>query len=155
MLTDGLPLVFRAPSMATAAQFCRYAMVGVLTNVGAYLLYLAMTLVGFAPSLGATGSFAAALIVGFVLNRKVTFRSTDDSRVALRRYLVTYAIAFLADLAGLHVFVTRAGYPHEIVQLVLVAAIACGLFVAQKYWIFAGETRPAPVTARCVQGRDT
>jgi putative flippase GtrA len=154
MLTNGLPLSWRAPWVATAAQFCRYASVGVLTNVGAYLLYLGMTVRGFAPALSATASFAAALIVGFALNRKVTFASTGDSRLSLCRYLVSYAIAYLADLAGLHVFVTRAGYSPEIVQLVLVVAIACGLFVAQKYWVFAGVARSAPMAARRVQSRD-
>jgi hypothetical protein len=59
-------------------------------------------------------------------------------------YLVIYAIAYLTDLAGLQVFVTQAGYPHEILQLALVVTIACGLFVTQKCWVFAGEARPPP-----------
>jgi putative flippase GtrA len=87
MSTDAQLFMLRASWVAAAAQFFRYALVGVLTNVAVYLFYLGLTLHGLAPALSATASFAAALIIGFVLNRKVTFRRTDDPRVALSRHL--------------------------------------------------------------------
>jgi putative flippase GtrA len=151
MPINGLGSLLRAPWAPAAVQFCRYALIGVLTNSAAYLLYLGLTLRGLEPKLAATGTFAVALIAAFFLNRKLTFRSTSKLPVALQRYLVSYGIAYLIDIAVLDVFVTHLGYPHELVQLVMTGVNACGLFVAQRYWVFGGDTAFALAKARRVQ----
>jgi SAM-dependent methyltransferase/putative flippase GtrA len=133
-----------------AAQFYRYAFVGVVTNVAAYLLYLGLTFWGLEVKIAATVSFVAVVILGFGLNRNVTFQNVDDPRITLRRYVVVYAIAYLSDIAGLHLFATLAGYTHEIVQLVLIVIIAGGLFVAQKFWVFAGDVGPVLAKEACL-----
>jgi SAM-dependent methyltransferase/putative flippase GtrA len=129
--------ILLAELKVAAGQLGRYAGVGVTTNAAAYLLYLLLTRVGLAPMVAATIAFAAAVAASFVLNRNLTFRSRGDRRTSLRRYVIAYGTAYVADIAGLYVFVNLFGYPHEIVQLVLIVVTACGLFLTQKFWVFA------------------
>jgi putative flippase GtrA len=131
----------RAQMVATAAQLARYASVGIATNAASYLVYLWLTRLGLAPMAAATIAFAAAVAASFALNRNVTFRSRGDPGVSFRRYIIAYIVAYGADIGGLYVFVDLLGFPHEIVQLGLIVFIACGLFVAQKWWVFAVSTR--------------
>jgi putative flippase GtrA len=133
MPADPSRSALRSDWRSVAAQFYRYAFVGVVTNVAAYLLYLGLTFWGLEVEIAATVSFVAVVILGFGLNRNVTFQNVDDPRITLRRYVVVYVIAYLSDIAGLHLFATLAGYTHEIVQLVLIVIIAGGMFVAQKF----------------------
>jgi SAM-dependent methyltransferase/putative flippase GtrA len=125
--------------ITVAVQLCRYASVGVSTNITSYLLYLCLTRLGLQPMIAATIAFIAAVVLSFALNRNVTFRNLAHPRGSLRRYVIAYAIAYGADVSGLYVFVSLIGYPHESVQLALIVFIACGLFVAQKWWVFAGR----------------
>jgi putative flippase GtrA len=127
----------RVEIVAAAGQLARYASVGVATNAASYLLYLWLTRLGLAPMAAATIAFAAAVAVSFALNRNLTFRSPGDPGVSFRRYIVAYVVAYGADIGGLYVSVNLLEFPHEIVQLGLIVFIACGLFVAQKYWVFA------------------
>ena len=126
-----------AQIMIAAAQLARYAAVGVATNVASYLLYLWLTRLGLAPMVAASLAFAAAVAASFALNRNLTFRSRGDAGAAFRRYIGAYMVAYGADIGGLDVFVNLLGFPHEIVQLGLIVFIACGLYVAQKWWVFA------------------
>jgi putative flippase GtrA len=126
-----------AEIMIAAAQLARYAAVGVATNVASYLLYLWLTRLGLTPMTAATFAFAAAVAASFVLNRNLTFRSRGDPGRSFRRYIGAYMVAYGADIGGLYVFVNLLGFPHEIVQLGLIVFIACGLFVTQKWWVFA------------------
>jgi putative flippase GtrA len=127
----------RAEIAAAASQLARYASVGVATNVASYLVYLWLTRLGLAPMAAATIAFAAAVAASFALNRNVTFRGRGDPGVSFCRYIVAYMVAYGADIGGLYVLVNLLGFPHEIAQLGLIVFIACGLFVAQKWWVFA------------------
>ena len=130
--------------------------VGATVNGLGLIVYLFLTRSGMGPKLVATICFLGGVAVGFILNRNWTFRDPTYMRYTLPRYTVAYAVAYAVDIAGLYVFVDRMGYGHEIVQIALVMVIACGLFLAQKYWIFydtSGATNPSNDEPRCVVDR--
>jgi putative flippase GtrA len=114
------------------------------TNGLGYALYLLLTYNGIEPKLAATICFVAGVAVGFILNRNWSFGDPTRMRHTLPRYAVAYAIAYLVNILGLYLLVDVFGYFHQIVQLVLALVIACGLFVAQKLWIFSGTLRGTP-----------
>ena len=121
-----------------AGQLFRYGLVGILTNIVGYLLYLWLTLLGLDPKVSATICFASGVAIGFVLNRTWSFRDRTYIRSTFPRYVIAYASAYIVDIIGLYLLVDLAGYRHEIVQLILIVSIAFGLFAAQKIWIFSG-----------------
>lgn len=119
-------------------QIFRYAIVGVGVNVLAFALYLFLTYNGTGPKLAATICFACGVAIGFVLNRSWSFGNRAAIRHTMPRYVIAYAVAYGVNIFGLYALVDVLGYPHQLVQILLVLVIACGLFVAQRFWIFAG-----------------
>jgi putative flippase GtrA len=118
-------------------QFLRFAAIGVVLNASLYGVYLLLTrsLLG---SLGAmTVVYAAGVLLGFLLNRRITFRHHGAARVALLRYVVCYVVGYFIDLSLLWLLARRLGMPHEIVQGGITIGLAVLLFVLQKYWVFA------------------
>lgn len=129
----------RTDALTPASQFLRYAFAGGLTNLAAYLLFLWLAFIGLDPRIAVTISFPVGVLMGFSLNRNLTFQDRGDPRRALTRYLVAYVTAYIVDIIGLYVFATVNQYPHEIVQLGLMVLISGGLFLTQKYWVFVAD----------------
>jgi putative flippase GtrA len=57
--------------------------------------------------------YAAGVLFGFALNRKITFGFRGDWIGALTRYVASQAIGYTINLAGLWLLVDRAGFRHE------------------------------------------
>lgn len=120
-------------------QLVRYGSIGAAINIVGYLLYLWLTFNGLDPKTAATISFVFGVVVGFFSHRRFTFRHAGDVRQPVVKYLLAYLTGYVANMLGLYAMVDVLGYPHEIVQASLIVLIAAGLFMAQKFWIFAGR----------------
>jgi putative flippase GtrA len=130
-------------------QFMRYAIIGVLLNGSLYVIYLLLThtLTGSRAAMSIT--YCAGVLIGFVLNRKITFSSRGRDTGALLRYIVSYAFGYGVNLVGLWLFVDLARFPHEVVQGGMIITLAFMLFALQKWWVFAERPRkPHPVSFR-------
>jgi putative flippase GtrA len=55
---------------------------------------------------------------------------------AFVRYCSAYGLGYVINLLVLIVLVDRMGYPHEIVQGVMILSLAVMLFLLQKFWVF-------------------
>jgi putative flippase GtrA len=117
-------------------QFLCYATIGVALNAALYGVYLLLTRT-LLDSLGAmTVVYATGVLLGFALNRKITFHHHGAARVALLRYVVCYVIGYFIDLSLLWLLAGQLGMPHEIVQGGITIGLAVLLFGLQKYWVF-------------------
>lgn len=148
-----LPLISRlhlerfcAPFAVVFRQFFFYAFFGVALNVAGYILYLCLTTYGLDPKVAATIGFPIGVAAGFLLNRRWTFGVGDRFSDSASRYVSAYVIAYAVNIAGLYLFVDVLRYPHQIVQIILILLIACGLFAAQKFWIFSDRRQDKPIT---------
>ena len=78
----------------------RFLTVGVAnTTVGFAVIVLARETLGFGHLTANAIGYAAGLLVGFTLNRAWTFRHTGSASAALWRFLLVFAVAYLANLA--------------------------------------------------------
>lgn len=126
--------------MHAARQFVRYAIVGVVSNLVLYVLYLGATLFGAAPKVAMTALYVLGLLQTFAFNRTWSFRHAGPTGWSLLRYVLVYLFGYGINLAGLTLFVDRYGYSHRIVQGALILVVAMFLFVAQRHWVFARTT---------------
>jgi putative flippase GtrA len=110
--------------------------VGVASNVLLYALYLLITRFGTEPKVAMTITFVLGVTQTFVMNQGWTFSYQGSRSRAYLRYWVAYAFAYTLNLAMLILFVDVLGYPHQLVQGLLVLTIAALLFAAQKFWVF-------------------
>lgn len=119
------------------SRFARYAMVGVLTNVLGYLLYLAVTAWGgLSPKTTMTLLYFTGVFIGFIGNRQWAFRHTGAISAGFLRYLIAHAGGYCINFMMLHIFSYMLHYPHQLVQAVAIIVVAFYLFTAFKYFVF-------------------
>ncbi len=122
-------------------QALRFAVVGLASNTVLYLLYLGMAAAGMGPKLAMSLAYGMGVAQTFLFNKRWTFNHTGRFDAALLRYITLYAGGYLCNLLALAWFVDKLGYPHQIVQGIMILTLAGSFFILQKLWVF----RPAPV----------
>lgn len=118
-------------------QLIRYGLVGLISNIAIYFIYLLITYLGLEPKIAMTLMFSLGAYIGFVGNRKWTFTHQGDASKAVFRFFVAYFVAYILNFFCMWITVDRMGMPHYLVQAVNIVVISALLFIAQKYWIFA------------------
>lgn len=129
---------------ATLGQLIRYGVVGVASNAVGYLLYLAITAAGMEHKLAMTLLYAVGIAQTFIFNKRWSFRHAGAHGTAFVRYCIAYAAGYFINLAALFILVDRLGYAHQLVQGVMILALAAMLFMLQKFWVFRStSSQPA------------
>ncbi len=129
----------------TLGQFFRYALIGLLTNLLGYALYLLLTYFGSAPKLTMTALYSVGALIGFFVNRRFTFRHDGHIGVAGIRYLMAQLLGYLLNLTLLVLFVDWLDFAHQTVQAVAIVIVAVFLFVLSRFFVF--PVQPAEVGA--------
>lgn len=129
---------------ATSGQLLRFGVVGVVVNSGLYAAYLAMVGAHVAVKLAMSLAYGCGVVLGFILNRRWSFRQSGRPRGDVLRYLAVYLAGYLLNLAALAFFVDMLGWAHQAVQAVMVFVIAGSVFLLQKHWVFRPSRRGAP-----------
>lgn len=131
--------------MEVHKQFIRYAVVGLASNGTSYFLYLLATWLGVGPKTAMTLLYLLGVLQTFVFNKRWTFGHRGSHGVVFFRYCMAYGLGYVINLLVLLVLVDQHGYPHEIVQGVMILSLAVMLFLLQKYWVFhSSEIRAMP-----------
>lgn len=120
----------------TILRFMRYALVGVVTNVAGYVIYLLVTFAGAGPKATMSVLYVAGAALGFFGNRQWAFRDSGAIGSSALLYVLCHAGGYLINFALLHVFVDRLGYPHQFVQAVAIVVVALYLFAALNLVVF-------------------
>ena len=126
--------------MHFSRQLVRYGIVGLASNGIGYLLYLLLTWLGMEYRVAVTLLFAIGVFQTFFFNRRWSFGHAGSAQPALLRYWAVYVAAYFLNIAALTVLVEFVGWPHQLAQAILVFVIAGLLFLAQRYWVFPGNT---------------
>ncbi len=67
--------------MEIPVQFIRYAVVGLISNVSLYLVYLALTSAGMGHKIAMTLLYVVGVSLTFLLNRNWSFRQNGPRKV--------------------------------------------------------------------------
>ena len=130
-------------------QVSRYVTVGVLSNFGLYVGYLLLTFAGLGHKLAMSLLYVIGVLQTFAFNKRWSFEHRGPSSTPLLRYVLVYALGYAVNFAALVLLVDIAGAPHQLVQAGTIVAIAIGMFVLQKYWVF----QPPVVAGEAKKGR--
>lgn len=126
------------------SQLFRYALVGVLSNVAGYLVYLTLTYFGGTPKVTMTLLYGVGAAVGFFGNRNLTFEHEGSVRWAGVRYVIAHGAGYMINLSILIIFVDKLGCTHQWVQAAAIFIVAAFLFLAFKIFVF-------PVTNKTIK----
>lgn len=125
------------PSVNTLRQLFSYAIIGVLTNVLGYAIYLLLTYLWGAPKITMTVLYVVGASAGFLANRRYTFRHDGSIGLAGVRYLLAQVAGYLLNLLLLLLFVDWLNFPHQIVQAIAIVSVAIVLFLLLRFFVFA------------------
>ena len=117
-------------------QLLRYVVVGVGTNIMLYLAYLLLTGLGLGHKTAMTLLYGIGILQSFLLNRQWTFGHHGHISHGFIRYLLMYAAGYCINLTGLYLLVDIAGFPHQIIQLLIAVPLAIMFFVLLRLWVF-------------------
>ena len=120
----------------TFVQIARYCIVGVVSKAALYLAYLILTYLGVGHKSAMTLLYIVGVLQTYYANRSWTFAHGGSVAVSLPRYVGAYVSGYLINLGGLLILTDVLGFPHQIVQGVLIFVVAGYLFVLQRLWVF-------------------
>jgi putative flippase GtrA len=107
-----------------------------VSNALLYVAYLGLTSVSVESKVAMTLLYAVGVAQTFFFNKRWSFRHCGTHGSAFARYCMSYALGYVINLLALFVLVDHLGYPHQVVQGVLVLSLAVILFLLQKFWVF-------------------
>lgn len=122
-------------------QLIRYGLVGVMSNLTMYFVYLLITYLGIEPKTAMTLVYIIGASIGFIGHRKWSFAHQGDVLRAAVRYVAAHLSGYTLNLLILSTFVDRLGYAHQGVQAVAIIAVAGFLFIIFKYFVFSGNNK--------------
>ena len=123
-------------------QLFRYALVGVITNLVGYLIYLLIVYLGATPKLTMTFMYGIGAAIGYIGNRNLTFEYKGSIVGSGVRYCIAHCIGYFINLFMLIIFVDKLGYAHQWVQASAIFVVAGFLFIAFKFFVFQETEEP-------------
>ena len=114
----------------------RYGVVGVLNNLLAYVIYLALTWSWLEPKLAVTLLYPIGAMTAYVGHARYAFAYQGKHSYSVLRYIVAHLVGYAIDVSLLYVFTDRLGFPHQAVQASAVVIVGGVLYLLFKYWVF-------------------
>lgn len=118
-------------------QLIKFLFVGALNTLFGYaVIFFCMYILGASAVASNVIGYLMGLVLSYVLNRKVTFRSTSKSRMEAVRFLFVFLIAYAMNLCVLLLLI-RVGQVHEgLAQVLAGMAYIAVSFLLNKYYVF-------------------
>jgi putative flippase GtrA len=118
------------------AELIRFGVVGAGLNVVLYAAYLILSALPISSIGAMTVTFFTGTVLGFFINRKLTFRYDGGSTQTFMRFFAVYALLYAVNFTALWFFAERLAFPHQFVQAVAMMVLPAFSFLLQKYWVF-------------------
>ena len=131
---SNLPVVEK--SKGSFKQLIRYTLVGIVSNLFGYLVYLLVTYFGSTPKITMTLLYGVGAAIGYLGNRNFTFSYKGSMLSSSIKYFIVHLFGYFINLAILIVYVDQLGYAHQWVQAIAIFGVAGFLFLAFKYFVF-------------------
>ena len=120
-------------------QLIRFGIVGVISNMAGYLIYLLITSAGVDPKITVSLLFPIGTILNFVGNKKWTFGSSGSNLQTGFRHILVFAVGYILNILMLLFFVDYLGFAHQLVQFIAIFVVALYIFVAMKFFVFSNS----------------
>ena len=117
-------------------QLSKFGLVGVISNILGYLIYLLITFLGLKPELAITFLYPIGAVIGYYGNKNYTFTYKGDLRKSKQRYIISHIAGYFINILMIYIFVNQFNYPHQLIQAIAILIIAIYLFLMMKFFIF-------------------
>ncbi|XDZ69488.1 GtrA family protein [Alphaproteobacteria bacterium LSUCC0226] len=121
-------------------QSLRFSIIGLVSNVVLYLLYLLLVNVGIDPKLVVSILYILGLSCTFVFNKLWSFSHRGDWGKTGVRYVSFYGGLYFTNILILMLFVDFLEFPHAFIQAIVVIVFIPIVFLVQRYWVFRNNS---------------
>lgn len=119
-----------------SAYLGRYAGSGLLNTITGFSAIFLLTAFGASPFLANFSGYLLGLVSGFLLSKKLVFRSEGKIRTEGFRYLAAFLICFLLNFLVLHLSLDTLHLNAMLAQLLAAAAYASLMYVLTRILVF-------------------
>lgn len=124
--------------MKVGQQFVSFLMVGGLATALQYLILIALVQLGSADVVMASSiGFAISAIFNYLLNRRMTFRSSRAHTQALPRFMVVACTGLILNALCLSLLHDQVGLHYLIAQVIATIVTLVWNFVLNRLWTFS------------------
>jgi putative flippase GtrA len=123
-------------SWPAVSPLIRYGIVGFLTNLAGYLVYLLVTWLWLEPKLAVTLLYPVGVVAGYFGHARYSFAYRGRATSGLFRYLIAHALGYSTNVSLLYVFSDLLHLPHQAVQACAILIVAGFLFLLFKFFVF-------------------
>jgi len=117
--------------------FTRFLSVGVINSaIGYGIIFFSMYVIGLSPTASNAIGYAVGLIVSYVLHRDFTFKVANDERGRALRFLLVFALSYLANLLTLVFLVDQLMINKVFSQIGAGIVYVAVSFTLGKYYVF-------------------
>nr|VFJ64516.1 MAG: Putative flippase GtrA (transmembrane translocase of bactoprenol-linked glucose) [Candidatus Kentron sp. FW] len=116
-------------------QIGRFSLAGVINTIVGYAVIFGGLALGFSPYGSNLAGYSTGLLCSFILSKTFVFSAPGRKWRQTRRFLITFAIAYLANLALLHgsLRIGIGGIAAQILSGVLYLLV---MFILSRSWVF-------------------
>ena len=117
-------------------ELLRYGIVGLVSNGIAYGTYITITLCGITPEISAACIYLVGASISYLGNYRWTFDSRTPHAFVLPKFVAAHVLGFSVQLLVITYLYRKAGFAHQLAQLVAVGCVAIILFLSFKFFVY-------------------
>lgn len=117
----------------------RYAVAGIVNSLIGLSAIAWLSQIGVNPIAANFLGYAIALTIGFIGAKGFVFRSKGHLTVEALRYLVTFAICYVINVAALFICITWFAIDTMTSQGIAVFFYVISMYTASRLFVFAGR----------------
>jgi len=121
---------------AETAYIGRYAGSGVLNTLAGFSVIFILMALGVSPILANIGGYFVGLILGFILSKKLVFRSEGHVTSESIRYLAAFLACFILNLLVLQSALSVLRLNAIIAQLLAAATYTIVMYLLSRFIVF-------------------
>jgi putative flippase GtrA len=122
-------------------ELVKFVIVGAISNIGLYVLYLILTESGVGHKASMSLLYLIGVVQTYFFNKQWTFRDKSSHKVFLT-YIIINLVLYGINLASMIFWVDYLKFPHQIIQGFMIIIIAGIFFFLQKKFIFKQKVAP-------------
>jgi len=122
---------------AESVYLRRYMGSGAFNTLVGFSVMFALMWVGVSPFIANIAGYAVGFVCGFILSKKIVFRSNGSFVSESIRYLIAFLLAFFLNLAVLHVLLNEIGFSVVLAQLGAAACYTGSMYILTRLYVFS------------------
>lgn len=120
-----------------SAYVGRYVGTGAFNTLVGFGIIFGLMWLGASPLVANVAGYGCGFLLGFVLSRKLVFRSAGRLQGEATRYVAVFLAAFLLNLAVLQLSLGWLGFPPVLAQLAGAGTFTLAMYAMTRLYVFS------------------